>query len=286
MSATKTPIRMITLALLAAAGCNHSSDNPPPPQGKGKEPGEIAVQKAMFQPDARLAQPFLEATISEPPEGQLLPPLTTASGKSVGKIFEQISGKSGVGGLWDNISFYTTAGKRQQYSAKIDTDLGPITIELWPEVAPNHVRNFIALAKAGYYDGLSFDRIINQPGSETQDKFELIAGGCPLGTGESGYGSIGYWMKPELNEKITHEPGTVGAWHGGMPESAACKFYITLCKAPSMDGYWTAFGKVTSGLEVARKVLDRPRREGFDDRPAEPVIIRKVTIETRSGDVS
>src|SRR5262249_47435071 len=95
-------------------------------------------------------------------------------------------------------------------------------------------------------------------------------------------GSIGYWLKPELCDKVIHEEGTVGAWHAEEVETAACKFYITLSKAPWMDGNWTVFGKVTQGLDVARKILEGPvrRDDEFRDRPQHPVVIRSVTIET------
>src|SRR5207247_1976408 len=105
-------------------------------------------------------------------------------------------------------------------------------------------------------------------------------------TGDPSYGSIGYWLKPELSDKLEHEEGTVGAWHAEALETAACKFYITLSKAPWMDfingGRWTVFGKVSQGLAVARTILMRPVRDDeFRDRPVSPVVIRSVTIETR-----
>lgn len=92
---------------------------------------------------------------------------------------------------------------------------------------------------------------------------ELIEGGCPLGTGDAGCGSIGYWMKPEFSPTI-HTEGTVGAFHDEeQPDTAACKFYITLSKAPVMDGEYTVFGKVVTGIAAARRILEQPTR---DDR--------------------
>src|SRR5262249_12321190 len=108
---------------------------------------------------------------------------------------------------------------------------------------------------------------------------ELIEAGCPLGTGEPGLGSIGYWMKPEVSDKVRHVPGTVGAWHGEEVESAACKFYITLSDAAPLDGSWTIFGRVTQGLDVARTIRMRPVREDEPDRPQQPVVIRSVTVQ-------
>jgi peptidyl-prolyl cis-trans isomerase B (cyclophilin B) len=148
------------------------------------------------------------------------------------------------------------------------------------------VRNFVALARAGYYDGLEFDRTVREELEGAKGNyFEYLEAGCPLGTGEPGYGSIGYWMKPELSDKVKHTEGIVGAWHGEDLETAGCKFYITLSEAPWMDGNWTVFGKITRGLDVARTILRRPtRNDELKDRPVEPVVIRSVTIETREAD--
>jgi peptidyl-prolyl cis-trans isomerase B (cyclophilin B) len=109
-----------------------------------------------------------------------------------------------------------------------------------------------------------------------------------MGTGEPGYGSIGYWLKPEFNTQATHDEGMVGASHGEEADTAACKFYINLCKAPFMDGNYTIFGKVTRGLEIAHKILSLPVRNDPEypecDRPVKPVVIRKVTIQTEEVD--
>jgi peptidyl-prolyl cis-trans isomerase B (cyclophilin B) len=205
-------------------------------------------------------------------------------------MYEQIAGESG---LWKQIPFVDADGKTLQYTVTLKTDLGDVVIELWPDVAPNHVRNFLALTKAGYYDGLVFHATVRQQLiDDTGGKHpcEVLEAGCPLGTGEAGYGSIGYWLKPELhdpakNPKVIHGEGTVGAWHGEEPATAACKFYITLSKAPWMDGGYTVFGKVTQGLDVARKILNRPTfaEPGLQDRPREPVVIRSATIQTTPG---
>ena len=112
---------------------------------------------------------------------------------------------------------------------------------------------------------------------------EIIEGGCPRGTGEMGHGSIGYWLKNEVSLE-QHDVGTVAACHGEDPDTAACRFYITLNKAPFLDGTFTIFGKVTSGLDVARRIFSLPVRNDPEypegDRPEKPVVIRSVTIET------
>jgi cyclophilin family peptidyl-prolyl cis-trans isomerase len=227
--------------------------------------------------DPRLHQPFADATISDPPEGWLRPPDTTMTGKSVGKVYTEVKNH------WDDIRFVSPAGKPLAFWATLDTEMGEIEITLLPELAPNHVRNFVALAHAGYFDGLVFERTIHEEGGD--GKLELIEAGCPVGTGEAGYGSIGYWMKPEIHSALLHEEGTVGASHGEGKDTAACKFYITLNKCPFMDGEFTVFGKVTQGLGAARKILSLPVRDDSEfpegDRPVKPVVIRKVTIHSK-----
>jgi cyclophilin family peptidyl-prolyl cis-trans isomerase len=229
--------------------------------------------------DARLHVPFKDAVVAEPPEGQSLPEKTKA-GKSAGKLYEAITRP---GGLWEQVRFVSPQGKKVAYMAVLQTDHGTIKIDLWPEVAPNHVRSFVALARAGYYDGLEFDRTIREEFEDAKGSyFECLEAGCPLGTGDPGYGSIGYWLRPELSDKLQHDEGIVGAWHAEEVETGACKFYITLSKAPWMDGNWTVFGKVSQGLDVARTILMRPvRNDEFKDRPVQPVVIRSITIETR-----
>ncbi|MCI0464903.1 MAG: peptidylprolyl isomerase [Gemmataceae bacterium] len=280
---------------LNSGGCGQqeqpaqNADQPPwtPPPARIAPPAAPAQAAPNGQGAAPAASPlhvpFKDATLAEPPEEQLLPPETTKAGKSVGKLYEMVSKP---GGLWDQVLFATPAGKRLHHTATIKTDLGVIQIELRPDVAPAHVRNFVALARAGYYDGLEVDRTVREELQGAKDNyFEYLEAGCPLGTGEPGYGSIGYWMKPELSDKVKHGEGIVGAWHGEDLETAGCKFYITLSAAPWMDGNWTVFGKVTQGLDVARTILTRPTRDDeLKDRPVEPVVIRSITIETREAD--
>jgi peptidyl-prolyl cis-trans isomerase B (cyclophilin B) len=261
------------LAIILFAGCNQ--ETPVKMEAKAAEEKKPEPPRT----DDKLHQPFIEAVYLEPPEGQLRPPDQTKAGKNVAKLYETVAGRDGVGGLWDEVKFNTPDGKRINYQADIKTDQGNIHIEFLPDVAPNHVRNFIALAKAGYYDGLEFDRTVYEelPG-EKGTFLEYLEAGCPLGTADPAYGSIGYWLKPELSDQAKHEAGTVGAWHAEEVETAACKFYITLDKAPWMDGNWTVFGKVTQGLDVARAIRTQPVRKDEQDRPERPVVIRSVTV--------
>jgi len=268
----------VAAAMLAAIvlGCGQQK----PAQDVGASPTDNASRSenaSSIPLDPRLHQPFAEATISEPPEDWHRPPDTTLTGKSVGKLYEEVKSN------WDQIRFISPAGKPLAYWATLETEMGEIEITLRPEVAPNHVRSFVALAQAGYFDGLVFQRTVHENGPD--GRLELIEGGCPVGTGEMGYGSIGYWLKPELHPEILHEEGTVGASHGEGKDTAACKFYITLSRCPFMDGEYTVFGKVTQGLGIARKILSLPVRDDSEfpdgDRPIKPVTIRKVTIHTK-----
>jgi cyclophilin family peptidyl-prolyl cis-trans isomerase len=239
---------------------------------------DAATGEKAIPADPRLQQSFAEATRSEPPVDWQRPPDLTLTGKSVGKLY------TAVVRLWDTIHFTTKAGKPIVYTAVLDTELGTIEIALRPDLAPNHVRNFVALARAGYYDGLVFERTVHAKSAEQPEvEVEVLEGGCPLGTGDLGVGSLGYWLKPEFREE-KHGVGTVGACHGEEPDTAACPFYITLSKAPFLDNNFTVFGKVTQGLDVARRIFWLPVRNDPEypegDRPVKPVVIHQVTIRT------
>jgi cyclophilin family peptidyl-prolyl cis-trans isomerase len=243
-------------------------------------PATLQAAPAKSSPDPFLHQSFTEATLAEPPEGQYLPEKTMTN-KSVGKLYLDVQG------LWGKILFTKADGKKIQYRATLDTEWGPIDIEFRPDIAPNHVRSFLALARAGYYDGLVFERTVHMVAdNDPEDKLDYVQAGCPLGSGEENFGSIGYWLKPEFSKKVHHEEGTVGTWHQREADTAACKFYITLGKAPVMDGNFTIFGKVTKGLAMVRKIADQPLRKDDEtkDHPEHPVVIKKVTIHTQEVD--
>jgi peptidyl-prolyl cis-trans isomerase B (cyclophilin B) len=254
----------------------------------GKVGDKSAPTASVPAPDATTATPagttsakavsFSEATIEECPEDQLPPPDRTLNGLSTGKLRVEVQK------LWDEIRFSTPSGKKVSYTATLETEHGPVTMLLLPEIAPNHVRNFVVLARAKYYDGLLFEQVIQQEGEGGPEaKLELVEGGCPLGTGDPGIGHLGYWLKPEFNAEVKHEEGTVGACLSGDPDTAGCRFYITLSKAPVMDGNFTIFAKVTQGLDAIRTIARLPRREG-SLRPNQPAVIRSVTIQTREVD--
>src|SRR5262249_11772799 len=249
------------------------------------EPG--AIRSASFDANPALAflhQPFSQAVRPEPPSGpNVLPPTTTISGKSVGKLYLDVQK------LWPTIHFADANGKELRYTAQIETDQGTIAIDLLGDIAPNHVRSFVALARVGYYDGLRFETRTGTPNVGFPP--HSIAGGSPAGDGND-LGGIGYWLnseilKPDLAAKrgIKHEPGTVGAVPGyEQPDSGSCRFYICLGDAPVWDGDYTILGKVARGLEVARALFTTDVQ---DDKisPAtfiKPAAIRRVTISVRT----
>lgn len=277
-----------TVTVASLAGCNNaeeeSSKEPTRQENKEIAKGDGKTTVPMPRPEgyARLHQPFVHAIRAEPPEDQR-PPDLTRTGKSVGKIYKQVVAS------WDSIRFMNGDGSRIHYVAIVETELGTIWIALDADAAPNHVRSFIALARAGFYDGLTFDRIYHEETtSDMESKYEEISAGCPLGIGDPASNNVGYWLRPEFNNRLTHEEGTVGACRAIEEDTAACKFYISLSKAPYLDGNFSAFGKVTRGIEVARKIYVKPViLEGADTnpsrRPLQPVVIRKVTIQERTN---
>jgi cyclophilin family peptidyl-prolyl cis-trans isomerase len=278
-----TSITSITIALTLGA-CSRQSGNK-----SVDAPGEAASKVVVAQPTgnqrptvdpAALFTPFNQAVRLDPPDDELRPPDVTAGGKVTAKLFEQIAGKDGTCGLWDEVKFVDATGKHVKQFALMKTDAGDVRIELFHESAPNHVRSFICLARAGYFDGLPFHASVRRGDKETLQGY--LEAGCPKGTGEIGCGSIGYWLKPEVNDKLSHEEGTVGAWHPGEIERAACRFYITLGRNPALDGNYTIFGKVVHGLDVLHTINKRPIQDEAHKGPRlEPHRIQQVVIESR-----
>lgn len=143
--------------------------------------------------------------------------------------------------------------------------------ELYPEIAPNTVNNFISLIKSGYYDGLIFHRVI---------KGFMIQGGCPDGTG---MGGPGYSIKGEFNQNrfkndLKHSAGVLSMARAMHPDSAGSQFFIMHKAAPHLDGAYAAFGKVTEGLEVVDKIASV--NTDYSDKPLQPQRMATVTVET------
>lgn len=149
---------------------------------------------------------------------------------------------------------------------------GVMTGELYPDKAPNSVNNFIALAQSGFYNGLTFHRVI--PGF-------MIQGGCPKGTGTGG---PGYSIKGEFSgngfkqNDLVHDRGVLSMARAMAPNSAGSQFFIMVEKAPHLDGQYAAFGKVLEGMDVADAIVSV--RTDFQDKPLEAQRIATITIDT------
>lgn len=150
-------------------------------------------------------------------------------------------------------------------------DGGVIRAELYPDVAPNTVNNFISLVKKGYYDGLIFHRVI--PGF-------MIQGGCPNGTGMGGpgYEIRGEFTSNGFRNDLKHDVGVLSMARTMIPDSAGSQFFIMHAKSPHLDGDYAAFGKVTEGMEAVDRIAKVPT--DWNDRPQTPQVMRKVTVET------
>ena len=146
-----------------------------------------------------------------------------------------------------------------------------IKAELYPEIAPNTVNNFISLVKKGFYNGLNFHRVING---------FMIQGGCPQGTGTGG---PGYSIKGEFSQNgvqndLAHTPGVLSMARAMHPDSAGSQFFIMHKTSPHLDGAYAAFGKITEGMDVVNKIADTDT--DYSDRPLDEQKIQSMTVET------
>ena len=146
-----------------------------------------------------------------------------------------------------------------------------IKAELYPEIAPNTVNNFISLVSRGFYDGLIFHRVING---------FMIQGGDPEGTGMGGpgYGIKGEFAQNGVANDLKHTAGVLSMARSMMPDSAGSQFFIMHKDAPHLDGAYAAFGKVTEGMDVVDKIATV--RTDYSDRPMEDQKMKTVTVET------
>lgn len=153
-------------------------------------------------------------------------------------------------------------------------DGGIIRAELYPEIAPNTVRNFVSLVKKGFYDGVIFHRVI--PGF-------MIQGGDPTGTGMGGpgYSIEGEFTSNGFKNDLKHTRGVLSMARAMSPNSAGSQFFIMHANAPHLDGQYAAFGKVSD--DESMKVVDRiaTTRTGFQDRPVAEQRIKSITVDTK-----
>lgn len=152
-----------------------------------------------------------------------------------------------------------------------ETTAGTITAELYPEIAPNTVNNFISLINKGFYDGLIFHRVI---------KGFMIQGGDPdgVGTGGPGYSIKGEFAINGVENNLKHTAGVLSMARSMMPDSAGSQFFIMHKDAPHLDGQYAAFGKVTDGMDTVNAIAET--ETDYSDAPLEPQMIIKVTVDT------
>ena len=143
--------------------------------------------------------------------------------------------------------------------------------ELYQEIAPNTVNNFISLVNKGFYNGLIFHRVI---------RGFMIQGGCPDGNGMGGpgYGIKGEFSQNGIKNDLKHTPGVLSMARSMMPNSAGSQFFIMHKNSPHLDGAYAAFGKVTEGLDVVDKIACV--QTDYNDRPMTPQKISSITVET------
>jgi peptidyl-prolyl cis-trans isomerase B (cyclophilin B) len=146
-----------------------------------------------------------------------------------------------------------------------------VKAELYPEIAPNTVNNFLSLVNSGFYNGLTFHRVISG---------FMIQGGCPLGNGTGG---PGYTIKGEFDANgfkngLKHERGVLSMARAANPDSAGSQFFIMHEDAPHLDGQYAAFGKVIEGMDVVDEIA--MTKTDYYDRPWNEVVMKKVTADT------
>ena len=172
-------------------------------------------------------------------------------------------------------SFAADEKKAGDEVAVIKTSLGTMVLEFWADVAPKHVENFKTLAKKGFYDGTAFHRVI---------KGFMIQGGDPLTKDDAqqmrwGTGDPGYKIKAEFNDKH-HTRGVLSMARSQDPDSAGSQFFICHDKASSLDGKYTAFGKLINGDDVLEKIATTETAPG--DRPLKKVTVESIKIVPRA----
>lgn len=144
--------------------------------------------------------------------------------------------------------------------------------ELYPEIAPNTVNNFVSLVKRGYYDGLIFHRVISG---------FMIQGGCPdgIGMGGPGYNIKGEFSQNGFDNDLKHTEGVLSMARAMHPDSAGSQFFIMHKNSPHLDGSYAAFGKVIEGMDVVNKIADA--ETDYNDRPLKEEKMKKVTVDTK-----
>lgn len=152
----------------------------------------------------------------------------------------------------------------------MNTNMGTIKVELYPDIAPNTVKNFISLINKGFYDGLIFHRVI---------RGFMIQGGCPegMGTGGPGYSIKGEFSMNGFENNLKHTAGVISMARSQMPDSAGSQFFLMHEDSPHLDGQYAAFGKVTEGMDVVDAIAQC--KTDYMDKPLEEKVMNTVTVE-------
>lgn len=224
-------------------------------------------------------QSFSRAVTEEVGPDQRPPVDRTIAGKSTATLREEVER------LWPMIQLVGEGEKPLPWVVTLETDAGIIEIALRPELAPNHVRNLIALVRVGYFDGLRFDRLVHHQ-AESKDglksEVRLVRFGCPAGTGDPSIGHIGYRLRPEFSGE-KHVAGTVGFTRDKDQDSAGVRLYIVLAPAAVLDGSYTIVGKVSKGFDTVEKIaagkLLSQELDPTRELPERPTVIHKATAK-------
>lgn len=276
----------ITCVGLAGCGKAPNADQAATPAvavapADAERPGDphVAAKPAVVSFNDR----FDTAVITEVLDGHHLPPDLTFAGLKTGNL------RAAIEQIWPSIKVTDAAGQPVVQIIKMETSEGVVEISLRPDLAPNHVRNMLALTKLGFYNGLRFESNVRQEADidGQKSRLDLLIAGCPTGTGDAGFGHLGYFVRAEFQPDLKHEAGTVGFWHEEDPDSAGTRFYITLGPAPALDGKFTIVGQVSKGLDVMQRIASQPVKSTDpsspdSEKPITPASIKKVTIATDS----
>ena len=196
--------------------------------------------------------------------------IVACSNEDVKKNIEVDNNKKNIEG--EKVKELLTLEENEMLVAKINTTMGDIEIELFPNKTPKTVENFVGLAQQNYYDGIVFHRVIDQ---------FMIQGGDPTGSGSGGDSFFGGSFEDEFDSELTHnEPGILSMANAG-PNTNGSQFFITLVPTPWLDGKHSIFGKVIGGIEVIEAIGKVATSKPFD-KPMKDIVMNKVEIEKRS----
>ncbi len=165
--------------------------------------------------------------------------------------------------------------KDEKLIATVETNMGEFEIELFAAETPKTVENFAGLISKGYYDGVTFHRVI---------KDFVIQGGDPTATGSGGDSYFGGDFEDEFHPELLHNSDGILSMANRGPNTNSSQFFVTLAPTPHLDGKHSVFGKVTKGIEVITEI-GQVKTSGYpQDKPVEPVVMEKVTVEKRKAE--